>query len=92
MGGMGPGQRPWGHANDVPHFDKEGHMRTHEGIEAERRRQQRRSNGYGHEIPRDSKSSFLAQFLLMTGVVGLTAWIPTVIMEKTGKTARRADK
>lgn len=41
MGGMGPGQDPFGHRDDVPHFDKEGHQRT--GRHNDRRREARRA-------------------------------------------------
>ncbi|KAF2963146.1 hypothetical protein GQX73_g10434 [Xylaria multiplex] len=39
MGGMGPGQDPFGHRDDVPHFDKESHQRT--GRHSDRRREAR---------------------------------------------------
>lgn len=41
MGGMGPGQDPFGHRDDVPHFDKESHQRT--GRHIDRRREARRA-------------------------------------------------
>ncbi|KAI1359318.1 hypothetical protein F5Y08DRAFT_319869 [Xylaria arbuscula] len=45
MGGMGPGQDPFGHRDDVPHFDKEGHQRT--GRHNDRRREARRASSAG---------------------------------------------
>ncbi|KAI1424137.1 hypothetical protein F5Y12DRAFT_472818 [Xylaria sp. FL1777] len=41
MGGMGPGQDPFGHRDDVPHFDKESHQRT--GRHSDRRREARQA-------------------------------------------------
>lgn len=41
VGGMGPGQDPFGHRDDVPHFDKESHQRT--GRHSDRRRDARRA-------------------------------------------------
>ncbi|KAI0971607.1 hypothetical protein F4678DRAFT_472559 [Xylaria arbuscula] len=42
MGGMGPGQDPFGHRDEVPHFDKEGHQRT--GRHSDKRREARRAS------------------------------------------------
>ncbi|KAI0206032.1 hypothetical protein F4808DRAFT_189455 [Astrocystis sublimbata] len=41
-GGMGPGQDPFGHRDDVPHFDREGHQRT--GRHIDKRREARRAS------------------------------------------------
>ena len=89
---MGPGQQPWGHGNDVPHFDKQGHFRTHEGIQAERRRQQRRTSGE-ERVNSDARSSgLMGQFLLVTAVVGLTVWVPGFLLERLTRTGKREER
>lgn len=92
MGGMGPGQQPWGHGNDVPHFDKQGHFRTHEGIHAERRRQQRKTSGEGRVENNKRESGLMGQFLLVTAVVGLTVWVPGFLLERLSRHRRKEEK
>lgn len=49
VGGMGPGQDPFGHRDDVPHFDKESHQRT--GRHSDRRREARRAAAAAEDDP-----------------------------------------
>jgi hypothetical protein len=77
MGGMGPGQRPFGHDYDVPHFDREGHFRTH--TNHERRRQSKRSEGY---VPVGSETSTLSNFIFVGTIVSLGILIPSFLFEK----------
>jgi hypothetical protein len=80
-GGMGPGQQPFGHDNDVPHFDREGHFRTH--TNHERRRQRKRSEKY---VPAGTESSTLANFIFVGSIISLGILIPSLVFEKmTGK-------
>jgi curved DNA-binding protein CbpA len=76
-GGTGPGQRPFGHDNDVPHFDREGHFRTH--TNQEQRRQRRMSQGY---TPTGPESSTLANFIFVSSIISLGVLIPTFFFEK----------
>lgn len=78
---MGPGQTPFGHENDVPHFDREGHFRTH--VNQQNRRQQRkRESGWG-EIPMGhAPRSTLVNFLFVSGIIGLGVFIPGLIFER----------
>ena len=79
-GGMGPGQQPWGQGNDVPHFDKEGHFRTHESIEAVRRRQAQRQRGVAVKGERVARGSgFWTQFMVMFSLLSLGIWLPGVV-------------
>jgi curved DNA-binding protein CbpA len=96
-GGMGPGQRPFGeHAaqNDVPHFDRERHFRTHETQEARRRVRQRaealRRKGAGVEgagegdegwIGGGSGGSYLVNFLFVSGIIGIGVFVPSFLYE-----------
>ncbi|KAI1495121.1 hypothetical protein F5X96DRAFT_613495, partial [Biscogniauxia mediterranea] len=41
VGGMGPGQDPFGHRDDVPHFDREAHERTGQNVDRRRAERQR---------------------------------------------------
>lgn len=84
-GGMGPGQMGWGHGNDVPHFDKEGHFRTHEQIENDKRRHRRgdRDNEAGFGRVEESKESgVLGQFLFITGILSVTGLVTSLIFDR----------
>jgi hypothetical protein len=76
-GGMGPGQRPFGHGNDVPHFDRDGHFRTHSN--QEKRRQSRLSKGF---IPTGAGSSTLADFFFVGGIISLGVLLPSWLFER----------
>lgn len=75
-GGMGPGQGQAGFSNDVPHFDQEGHLRTHEQQELRwrRRRRRRQEDSGGYE----DGTSMLIRFLLIGGIVSL-AYAPFAV-------------
>jgi hypothetical protein len=76
---MGPGQQPFGHdnINDVPHFDREGHFRTHKNHE--RRRQSKRSENY---VPAGPESSTLANFIFVGSIISLGILIPSLVFDK----------
>jgi hypothetical protein len=84
MGGMGPGQRPFGFDYDVPHFDREGHFRTH--TNHERRRQSKRSKGY---VPVGSETSTLANFIFVGTIVSLGILIPSFLFDKMTRKNRQ---
>ncbi|KAI3325857.1 DnaJ-domain-containing protein [Xylariaceae sp. AK1471] len=72
MGGMGPGQDPFGHRDDVPHFDKESHERT--GRNIDRRREARRGveNDLGERIPIEPERGVMGMFFVISGVLLLS--------------------
>ena len=76
-GGMGPGQRPFGHGNDVPHFDRDGHFRTHSN--QEKRRQSRLSRGF---VPTGAGSSTVADFFFVGGIISLGVLLPSWLFER----------
>jgi len=76
-GGMGPGQNPFGNAQDVPHFDREGHLRTHE--KHAHRRQRRVTQDF---IPDNPSSGTLANFLFVGGIISLGIVIPSFLLWK----------
>ncbi|KAG0652420.1 hypothetical protein D0Z07_0991 [Hyphodiscus hymeniophilus] len=84
MGGMGPGQQPWGHErNDVPHFDRDGHFRTHENYD------QRRRQRINHDsVPRGETRGMFANFLFVGGIISLGVFIPSLIFERLTKKAK----
>lgn len=80
-GGMGPGQDPMGHSNDVPHFDREGHFRTGEN----QRRRRERLGGSGAsgwstidsdaDVPPSLFTSFWSVGLIMAVGIGIPVWL-----------------
>ena len=82
-GGMGPGQRPWDHGNDVPHFDKEGHFRTHDNYD--RRRKRRTSQDY---TPVGETRGTLANFLFVGGIISLGVFVPSYLFERFTRKAK----
>ena len=84
-GGMGPGQHPFGHWSDVRHWDREGHLRTHQ--RAESRTQRRRKDG--DIIPNTLPPSMLAQFFFIGGIISLGIFVPSYIFERLTSTKNR---
>ncbi|KAE9377731.1 DnaJ-domain-containing protein [Stipitochalara longipes BDJ] len=79
-GGMGPGQTPFGQGeeNDVPHFDREGHLNT------QRRHSERwRRRKEGEWVPSgESPRSTLANFFFVGGVISLGIFVPSFVFER----------
>jgi len=61
--------------NDVPHFDREGHLWTQEQHERRRRRRME-EEGAGYE--RSGGGGMVWNFLFVTGVVVLAGFVPGV--------------
>ncbi|KXT12348.1 hypothetical protein AC579_574 [Pseudocercospora musae] len=82
-GGMGPGGFATGFDNDVPHFDRAGHYRTHENLGSmNERRQAKRTRKQGASfLERESgggASTLFSFFVVggtLLGVVGLTGMV-----------------
>lgn len=84
-GGLGPGQGQAGFANDVPHFDQEGHYRTQE------QQDQRRQRRMGQEsVDYSREGSMLAKFVFVTAVVTFAYSIPAMFDNAMNK--RRREK
>jgi len=83
-GGMGPGQSPFGFGDDVPHFDREGHMRTHENIQGQRNRRRMSENF----IPEGGPPSLFANFLLISGILFLGVLVPTWMLERFNRSPK----
>ncbi|GAW16301.1 hypothetical protein ANO14919_057260 [Xylariales sp. No.14919] len=65
MGGMGPGQDPFGHRDDVPHFDKEGHQRTGRNIDRLREARWESTNQSRHRVTTEPERSVTAMFFVI---------------------------
>ncbi|EKD13814.1 uncharacterized protein L3040_005568 [Drepanopeziza brunnea f. sp. 'multigermtubi'] len=86
--GMGPGQKAWGHdeMNDVPHFDRESHYRTHE---RHSQRWQRRKGMEDRQVPAgEVPPSTLANFLFVGGIIVVGTLVPTFIFERMTRTGK----
>ncbi|KAK0249870.1 hypothetical protein LTS09_015030 [Friedmanniomyces endolithicus] len=66
--GTGPGGFTAGFSNDVPHFDHEGHLKTHSTIEQTRHRARRKVRVQAAESD-DPGPSALVNFIMISGVL-----------------------
>jgi hypothetical protein len=89
---MGPGQRPWSHDEDVPHFDRERHFRTHERDERRRQEQQRwrRQQRRGVE-GQERNGGYLVNFLFVGGIIGLGVFVPSFLYETMVRGSKRKE-
>lgn len=79
-GGMGPGDDPYGHREEVPHFDKESHTRTHQ--RQDRRRWQRNRRAVGDDdVEFEPQMSLAGHFLVVAGILGATFLAPLVYLQ-----------
>ncbi|KAG9242586.1 hypothetical protein BJ878DRAFT_514716 [Calycina marina] len=86
IGGMGTGQQPWGHGNDVPHFDKRGHFKTQEGVLGRRKMR----GVLGDEDAGVSEEGGGGQgpmglFLWIGALVGLSVLVPSLVGVRAGR-------
>lgn len=66
--GTGPSGFTQGFDNDVPYFNRESHLRSHDAIERKKAERQREAT---LDRMRETGPSMLFSFVLMTGVLGL---------------------
>ncbi|ORY68847.1 DnaJ domain-containing protein, partial [Pseudomassariella vexata] len=74
-GGMGPGQDPFGHHDEVPHFDRESHERT--GHRTEQMRAARRT--YSNESLYKPDRGIAGMFFVIGGVLMLSFLGPLAV-------------
>ncbi|XEV00411.1 hypothetical protein FSHL1_005698 [Fusarium sambucinum] len=80
-GGMGPGDDPFGHQNNVPHFDKEGHTRTHRR-EDERRKERWQKRAMGDDdIEFEPQTSITGHFIIISGILATTLLAPLIYIQ-----------
>ena len=87
-GGFGPSSHPAsGLDYDVPHFDRDGHFRTHEQQEERRRGKIRR--GYENDGVDFAATGVWMNFFLVSGVVGLAVGLTSWIYSSGGSSERK---
>ncbi|KAM5352321.1 hypothetical protein ACJ41O_005044 [Fusarium nematophilum] len=79
-GGMGPGDDPFGHQEEVPHFDKAGHTRTHRREDQRRKERQRRAVG-DDDIEFEPQTSIAGHFFIISGILAATILAPLVYIQ-----------
>ncbi|KAG5982755.1 hypothetical protein E4U55_001407 [Claviceps digitariae] len=91
-GGMGPGSDPFsfggggGGADSVPpHFDREGHTRTHRREDARREDRSRRKRALGDDdVEFEPQMSLAGHFMIVAGILGATFLAPLVYVRVRG--------
>ncbi|KAK3903832.1 hypothetical protein C8A05DRAFT_14224 [Staphylotrichum tortipilum] len=73
LGGMGPGQDPFGHQSDVPHFDRAAHER------AQRRADDRRAYRKARETGADIDGQKPVGFFGMAAILAIAVTAPIVL-------------
>jgi len=88
---MGPGQTPFGQGeeNDVPHFDREGHLNTQQ---KHSERWRRRKKGMEYVPSGESSRSTLANFLFVGGIISLGIFVPSFLFERTVRKTRKEER
>lgn len=82
---MGPGDDPFHHGADVPHFDQRSHSRTH-AREDQRRstrardRARRRAVG-DDDVEFEPQASLAAHFLVISGILMVSILAPLVYLQ-----------
>ena len=79
--GTGPSGFTSGFDNDVRHFDREGHFRTHDAVQRNRHRARRRTGGVDAEVIVGS-STMLSNFVLLSGVLTVIFSISGILFRK----------
>lgn len=85
-GGMGPGQDPYGHRDDVPHFDHEAHERAQRRGEERRAHKLAREKGVNIDQP---ETGTAVSFLGVAAILAVVVMGPFVI---NGWRSNRAGK
>jgi hypothetical protein len=91
---MGPGSDPFGHRDDdVPHFDRRQHKKTHE-YQDERRSQrgQKRSAREKGAQSEMQEAGMGAHFLIVSGVLGAALLAPMVYYQFANLGPKRRDR
>ncbi|KAH6641706.1 hypothetical protein F5144DRAFT_627693 [Chaetomium tenue] len=75
-GGMGPGQDPYGHRDDVPHFDHEAHERAQRRGDERRAHRRAREKGVNIDQP---EASTTVSFLGVAAILAIVVLGPFVV-------------
>ncbi|KAI5462555.1 hypothetical protein BGZ63DRAFT_403769 [Mariannaea sp. PMI_226] len=79
-GGMGIGEDPFGHQEEVPHFDKQGHHRTHTREDHRRWQRQRRAMG-DDNIEFEPQTSMAGHFFIISGILVASIMAPLAYLQ-----------
>ena len=92
----GQGQRRWPEDEfdpSIPHWDRAGHFRTHEGLGSRREKARRKDRRWADVEAAEAGGSLLLNFILVGGVVAIIAAVPTWwIAREEGRKAAAAIK
>lgn len=86
-GGFGPQHGTSGFDNDVPHFDREGHLRTHSTIERLQRRRRRYMEKKLWETGPEGGSGAggaFVQFFVISAIISIAVSVPGFFMRGAG--------
>ncbi|KAK7419864.1 hypothetical protein QQX98_003051 [Neonectria punicea] len=90
-GGMGHGEDPFGHQEEVPHFDKRGHTRTHQREDQRRWQRERRAVG-DDDIEFEPQTSIAGHFFIISGILAATILAPLVYIQIMRLGRRKKDE
>lgn len=86
-GGMGPGDDPFGHHGDVPHFDRASHHRTQKR-EDDRRWQRTHRAVDEDDVEFEPQMSMGAHFIVIIVLLGVSFVVPALYLQ-FGRTGRK---
>lgn len=90
---MGPGSHPFGHREDVPHFDRRQHTRTHEYQDQRRSmRSQKRSAREQKAQNETYETGMGGHFLMVSGVLGAALLAPILYFQLANLGRPRKEK
>ena len=90
-GGMGPGGDPFGHRDDVPHFDKESHTRTHQRQDQRRSQRERRAVG-DDDVEFEPQTSLAGHFFIVSGILAATFLAPLIYLQFARTNRRKREQ
>ncbi|KAG9548512.1 DnaJ-domain-containing protein, partial [Aureobasidium melanogenum] len=86
--GTGPAGYQAGFNNDVPHFDRDGHFRTHDNVMKNRHKARRRSDGVTTDDILGS-TSMLVNFVLLSGVLAVIFGVSGFLFRKNDEKKKK---
>lgn len=89
-GGMGPGSDPFGHHDDVPHFDKRATEHTQQ--REDRRRWARERRAFGDDgVEFEPQMSLGAHFVVVLGILATSFIVPMMYLRYVRKSKRQKE-
>lgn len=91
-GGMGPGQDPFGHGAEVPHFDRLSHERTGRHIDRRRAARQAAQHMGGEHVNIEPERGMAGMFFIIGGVLVLSILSPLAIGRAWGSSGNNQER